>query len=51
MMGNKHTHKRCYVPKLNNRWVWANSVGPDQTAPGSALFAMPSASLGSITSW
>ena len=42
-------------PKFSDRYAWANSVDPDQTAPrggvwsGSTLFAIPSASFGTIT--
>ena len=32
---------------FSDRWVWANSVDPDQTAP--TLFAIPAASFGLIT--
>ena len=41
------------VPKFSDRWVWANSVDPDQTTPwsGSTLFAIPSALFGYITLW
>ena len=43
---------RC--PKFSDRYVWANSADPDQTAPrrvwsGSTLFAILSASFGCIT--
>ena len=44
-------------PKFLDRYAWANSADPDQTAPrgavwsGSALFAIPSASFGLITLW
>ena len=44
-------------PKFSDRYAWANSVDPDQTAPrgavrsGSTLFAIPSASFGLITLW
>ena len=34
---------------FSDRQVWANSADPDQTAPGSTLFAIPSASFGCIT--
>ena len=42
-------------PKFSDRYAWANSADPDQTAPrgavwsGSTLFAIPSASFGLIT--
>ena len=51
-------HYNCLyhdVPKFLDRWGWANSVDPDQTAPrgavwsGSTLLAIPSASFGHIT--
>ena len=35
-------------PMFSDRYAWANSVDPDQTAPlgsGSTLFAVPSASF------
>ena len=34
-------------PKFWDKWVWANSADPDQTAPrsGSSLFAIPFASF------
>ena len=41
--------------KFSDRYAWANSADPDQTAPGGAvwsgstLFAIPSASFGLIT--
>ena len=44
-------------PKFSDRYAWANSADPDQTAPrgavwsGSTLFAIPSASSGLITLW
>ena len=44
-------------PKFSDRYAWANSADPDQTAPrgavwsGSTLFAIPSASFGLITLW
>ena len=47
-------------PKFLDRYAWANSADPDQTAPkgpkgavwsGSTLFAIPSASFGLITLW
>ena len=44
-------------PKFSDRYIWANSADPDQTAPkgavwsGSTLFAIPSASFGLITLW
>ena len=40
-------------PKFSDRYVWANSADPDQTAPlsGYTLFAIPSASFGLITLW
>ena len=44
-------------PKFWDRYAWANSADPDQTAPrgavwsGSTLFAIPSASFGLITLW
>ena len=40
-------------PKFSDRYAWANSADPDQTAPRSAstLFAIPSASFGLITLW
>ena len=40
-------------PKFSDRYAWANSADPDQTAPrgavwsGSALFTILSASVGS----
>ena len=43
--------------KFSDRYAWANSADPDQTAPrgavwsGSTLFAIPSASFGLITLW
>ena len=42
-------------PKFSDRYAWANSADPDQTAPreavwsGSTLFAILSASFGLIT--
>ena len=42
-------------PKFSDRYAWANSADPDQTAPrgavwsGSTLFAIPSASFRLIT--
>ena len=36
-------------PKFSDRYAWANSADPDQTAP--RLFAIPSASFGLITLW
>ena len=48
----------CHDPKFSDRYAWANSADPDQTAPrggavwsGSTLFAIPSASFGHITLW
>ena len=39
-------------PKFSDRYAWANSAAPDQTAPrGSTLFAIPTASFGLITLW
>ena len=44
-------------PKFSDRYAWANSADPDQTAPrgavwsGSTLFAIPSASFGLISLW
>ena len=44
-------------PKFSDRYAWANSADPDQTAPrgavwsGSTLFAIPSASFGINTLW
>ena len=38
-------------PKFLDRYAWANSADPDQTAPRGALFAIPSASFGLITLW
>ena len=43
-------------PKFSDRYVWANSADPDQTAPravwsGSTLFAIPSAMFGLIALW
>ena len=44
-------------PKFSDRYAWANSADPDQTAPrgavwsGSTLFAIPFASFGLITLW
>ena len=41
--------------KFSDRYAWANSADPDQTAPrgavcsGSTLFAIPSASFGLTT--
>ena len=39
----------CNDPKFLDRYAWANSADPDQTAP--TLFAIPSASFGLITLW
>ena len=44
------------VPKFSDRYAWANSADPDQTAPravwsGSTLFAILSAWFGLITLW
>ena len=43
----------CNDPKFSDRYTWANSADPDQTAPlsGSKLFAIPSAPFGLITLW
>ena len=54
----------CNDSKFSDRYVWANSVDPDQTTPcdqtallgvavwsGFTLFAIPSASFGRITLW
>ena len=44
-------------PKFSDRYAWANSADPDQTAPrgvvwsGSTLFAILSALFGLITLW
>ena len=44
-------------PKFLDRYAWANSADPDQSAfrgavwSGSTLFAIPSASSGLITLW
>ena len=42
-------------PKFSDRYAWANSADPDQTAPrlwsGSTLFASLSASFGHISLW
>ena len=40
-------------PKFSDKYAWANSADPDQTAPlsGSTLFAILSASFGLITLW
>ena len=44
-------------PMFSDRYAWANSADPDQTAPrgavwsGATLFAIPSASFGLITQW
>ena len=44
-------------PKFSDRYAWANSADPDQTAPrravrsGSTLSAIPSASFALITLW
>ena len=40
-------------PKFSDRYAWANSADPAQTAPrsGSTLFAIASASFGHITLW
>ena len=44
-------------PKFSDRYAWANSADPNQTAPrgavwsGSTLFVIPSASFGHITLW
>ena len=44
-------------PKFPDRYAWANSADPDQTAPGGAvwsgstLFAIPSALFWLITLW
>ena len=52
-----HTENYRNVPKFSDRYAWANSADPDQTAPtgavwsGSSLFAIPSASFGLITLW
>ena len=43
----KHTYRND--PKFSDRYVWANSADPDQTAP--TLFAIPFASFGLITLW
>ena len=49
--------KKRNDPKFSDRYAWANSANPDQTAPrgavrsGSTLFAIPSASFGLITLW
>ena len=48
------TSSYCNGPKFADRYAWANSADPDQTAPrgaGSTLFAIPSASFGLITLW
>ena len=42
--------------KFSDRYAWANSADPDQTAPravwsGSTLIAISSASFGLITLW
>ena len=56
----KQNKKYVYVyrndPKFSDRYAWANSADPDQTArgavwSGSTLFAIPSASFGHITLW
>ena len=40
-------------PNFSDRYAWANSADPDQTAvwSGSTLFAIASASFGLITLW
>ena len=44
-------------PKFSDRYAWANSADPVQTAlrgevsSGSTLFAIPSASFGLVTLW
>ena len=44
-------------PKFLDRYVWANSADPDQTAlsgavwSGTTLFAIPTVSFGLITLW
>ena len=44
-------------PKFSDRFIWANSADPDQTAPrgavwsGSSLFAIPFALFRGITPW
>ena len=44
-------------PKFSDRYAWANSADPDQSAPrgavwsGSTLFAIRFASFGLITLW
>ena len=50
-MHNKAKYMYRNDPKFSDRYAWANSADPDQTAPrgavssGSTLFAIPSASL------
>ena len=54
MLINNHEYYQSNYhngPKFLDRQVWANSVDPDQTGSGSALFAIPSASFGCITLW
>ena len=58
---NTSTNTYCNNPKFSDRYAWANSADPDQTAPrgaprgavwsGSTLFAIPCASFGLITLW
>ena len=40
-------------PKFSDKYAWANSADPDQTAvwSGATLFAIPSASFELITLW
>ena len=54
-----HFHRGIYRndPKFSDRYAWANSADPDQTAPrgavcsGATLFAILSASFALITLW
>ena len=59
---NWKQQKVCHIsaayrndPKFSDRYAWANSTDPDQTAgavwSGSTLFAISSASFGLITLW
>ena len=59
--GDQLWHIKHYTyrndPKFSDRYAWANSADPDQTAPrgavwsGSTLFAIPAASFWLITLW
>ena len=51
-MRRKDFDKYRNDPKFSDRYAWANSADPDQTAPrGSTLFVIPSASFELITLW